>query len=460
MKFHMPNLRSPGTRTLIALIFWAAVATVAITVNTRFPSRGHMSSGLTVPELIALIASLFIFSNIVAIATQWVLAFKRKPPAEAIMVGRIYTLVAVFAACISIAFGFGILASVGTALGAFAGLLLGWSLQAPVSGAAAWILISLKRPIRPGDRIQFPNLGLTGDVRDLGIMYTVLNQVGGAIGSEEAVGRDILVPNAMLFSQVVINYTALQEAPYMLDEVVLRITYDSNWETAEKTLVHAAKELTGDVIKATGVQPYIRSDLYDYGVYMRLRYMTRVKDRAETSYRISKRIFNDVQSAPDVDIAIPFVYSYRVATETREALGHALPAANPLAAAESALPNGNHQAGIQNIDIDSVEESNIPAEPEEVQKLADSISQHGLLQPVVVIARPDNGRYEVVAGHLRLEACKKLGWRTIPTVIVGAAQQAAAQCPRHQRVPAQPFIPAAPDPVPGPVLQPPPPPGQ
>ena len=66
-------------------------------------------------------------------------------------------------------------------------------------------------------------------------MYTVLDQVGGAIGSEEAVGRNVLIPNAMLFSSVVINYTVKREAAYILDEVVIRITYDSDWDTASRS---------------------------------------------------------------------------------------------------------------------------------------------------------------------------------------------------------------------------------
>src|SRR5208283_6130526 len=99
-----------------------------------------------------------------------------------------------------------------------------------------------------------------------------LDQVGGTIGSEEAVGRHILVPNAMLFSQVVINYTVTQDAAYMLDELVIRITFDSDWDEAERILLDAADRVTGDIIRISGVKPYIRSDIYDYGVYLRLRY--------------------------------------------------------------------------------------------------------------------------------------------------------------------------------------------
>ena len=214
---------------------------------------------------------------------------------------------------------------ISTIIGAFGGMLLGWSLQQPVSGFAAWLMITIKRPFRVGDRIRLPSYGLAGDVTDVGAMYTVLDQVGGAVGSEEAVGRNILIPNAMLFSNLVINYTprkenngrledepALKEAresAFTLDEVVARITFDSHWDVAEKILLDSAMEVTQSIIKATGQQPYIRSDMYDYGVYLRLRYMTLATDRPRIKYLIERKIFKEFSGNEEVDFAIPYVYS-------------------------------------------------------------------------------------------------------------------------------------------------------
>ena len=67
-------------------------------------------------------------------------------------------------------------------------MVIGWSLQQPLSGLVAWVLINLRRPFRPGDRVQFPKLELTGDIKNIGAMYMELNEVGGTIGSEEVVG--------------------------------------------------------------------------------------------------------------------------------------------------------------------------------------------------------------------------------------------------------------------------------
>jgi len=50
-----------------------------------------------------------------------------------------------------------------------------------------------------------------------------------------------------------------------------------------------------------------------------------------------------------------------------------------------------------------------------VSELAKSIQTNGLLQPILV--RPVSSSYEVVFGHHRLEACKRLGWKSISAII-------------------------------------------
>jgi len=223
------------------------------------------------------------------------------------------------------------LGAIGTIFAAFGGMFLGWSLQAPVSGFAAWFLISIIRPFSVGDRLQFPSYGLVGDVISISPLYTILNQVGGSVGSEEPANRTILIPNAMLFSSLAINYTpknqeklieqfrdkfnnhkGSSESAYMLDEYVLRMSFDSDWDEAERILLKVARDVTADIIKETGQEPYIRADASDwYGVFMRLRFMTLATERPKIMYEFTKRIHKEVQSSDKVDIAIPYVYSFK-----------------------------------------------------------------------------------------------------------------------------------------------------
>lgn len=395
---------SPGfsSKTLKLIGLWGAVAALFLLVDHLLPETAVLPSGMSLFELAGLIAGICGLAEVFAFATHQFLAHRNRPPVESAMIGRQYRLASILAALLVITYGLGRLETLGTGLAALGGMFLGWSLQAPVSGFAAWVLVSLKRPFRPGDRIQLPNLGLVGDVKDIGAMYTVLDQVGGSIGSEEAVGRHVLVPNAMLFSQVVINYTVAQDAAYMLDEVVVRITYDSDWKVAEKILLDAAIDVTRPIVEATGVKPYIRSDLYDYGVYLRLRYQTYAKDRTQIASEINKRIFNDFQRTPSVDLAIPYIYSYRAGADRKE----------------QDLPTDKDAAFVESIEVAHVREPG-PFDEKEIEALARSIERKGLLQPIVVSRGPDGEPFEILAGDKRFAACKRLGWKLIPAVVRG-----------------------------------------
>lgn len=50
-----------------------------------------------------------------------------------------------------------------------------------------------------------------------------------------------------------------------------------------------------------------------------------------------------------------------------------------------------------------------------LEQLAESIKQHGLVQPIVVVKEKDY--YKIVAGERRFRACKMLGLETVPVII-------------------------------------------
>ncbi len=168
----------------------------------------------------------------------------------------------------------------------FFGMMLGWSLQQPVTGIAAWLMIILKKPFRIGDRVVIA--GITGDVTGISLTHVILNQVGGSIGGEERSGRGILIPNAILFQHVIINYTLDQE--YMLDEVPVRLTFDSDWDLAKTIMTDAASEVTKEIIEKTGQEPFIRAEFLDWGILVRLRYQTIPARRQEFSTYIIEKL--------------------------------------------------------------------------------------------------------------------------------------------------------------------------
>lgn len=56
-------------------------------------------------------------------------------------------------------------------------------------------------------------------------------------------------------------------------------------------------------------------------------------------------------------------------------------------------------------------------EDEDMQKLRESISQFGLLSPIVIRQLPDTNEYEIVCGNRRLQILNELGYETAPVLI-------------------------------------------
>ncbi|MEM3886690.1 MAG: ParB/RepB/Spo0J family partition protein [Candidatus Methanomethylicia archaeon] len=84
-----------------------------------------------------------------------------------------------------------------------------------------------------------------------------------------------------------------------------------------------------------------------------------------------------------------------------------------------------YASSVNEIDISRlVHSKNILRENfEELDELIQSIREHGLLNPLIVRAK--DGMFEIIAGHRRFEACKKLGWARIPCRIVEADDRQA-----------------------------------
>ena len=59
----------------------------------------------------------------------------------------------------------------------------------------------------------------------------------------------------------------------------------------------------------------------------------------------------------------------------------------------------------------------------ELQGLADSIREHGILQPLVVSYDPGDDRYTLIAGERRLRAATLAGLETVPVLIRQASEQ-------------------------------------
>lgn len=106
----------------------------------------------------------------------------------------------------------------------------------------------------------------------------------------------------------------------------------------------------------------------------------------------------------------------------RTGLGKGLDALIPVGEAKPSSGGG----GVTQITIDLIQRN--PRQPrekfdiEELESLAASIREHGVIQPLIV-SPGKNGVYILIAGERRLQASRKAGLKTVPVVIRQATDQ-------------------------------------
>ena len=191
-----------------------------------------------------------------------------------------------------------------SSFGVFLGLLsaaIGFALQRPITGVAAWIMIVTKRPFDIGDRIIIGDV--KGDVVDFNLTHVHVMEIGGLISDEENSGRTIMVPNWMLFEKNIINYTSNND--FVLHSVTVNVTYESNLDRAiEIADFSARKFLAGTISTSPGV-PKVRVDFQASGIDVQVKYFSPARQLHEYSSKITKEIFDRVNDADDVEIAYP-----------------------------------------------------------------------------------------------------------------------------------------------------------
>ena len=153
-----------------------------------------------------------------------------------------------------------------TTLGISVGLIgagMAFALQQPLMCFVGWVTVIVNKPYTLGDRITIGKY--SGDVAEINMLYTVLDEFDGELGYEDPTGRTITVPNSSILTQPITNYTFAN--PFIWGEVYTTVTYESNHKLAKKIILEAASEEVGELMKEAydAMYPwYARSDLEQY----------------------------------------------------------------------------------------------------------------------------------------------------------------------------------------------------
>jgi small-conductance mechanosensitive channel len=214
----------------------------------------------------------------------------------------------------------------GSGLATYIGFLtagLAIALSDVLKNLAGWAYIVLRRPFRLGDRVEID--GRLGDVVDIRAFRFTMLEVAGRVDAEQATGRLLHVPNGLVFTNPLANFTEGFE--YIWHEVPVLITFESDWEGAEQILldivkehgpdmsnVHAARQLrdasTSYQIRFTHLTPTVYLTVRDSGVLLTGRLLVSVRELRAVEESIWKAILRAFGERPDIALAYPTVRTY------------------------------------------------------------------------------------------------------------------------------------------------------
>jgi ParB family chromosome partitioning protein len=96
---------------------------------------------------------------------------------------------------------------------------------------------------------------------------------------------------------------------------------------------------------------------------------------------------------------------------------------------EALIPGGEYPSmgGVITLRVDQIDRNprqpRTHIDPEELSELADSIREHGVLQPLIVSEAQQPGQYLLIAGERRLLAARQAGLERVPVLIREASDQ-------------------------------------
>ena len=215
-------------------------------------------------------------------------------------------------------------------VGSFIGLLsagIAIALSDVLKNLAGWAYITVQRPLRVGDRIEVgPH---SGDVMAIHVFRFSLMEIHNWVDADQATGRILHLPNGILFTEPMANYT--QGFPYIWLEIPVTVTFESDWEQArdmvqaviESYAVQPVEDALNDMERAAhqhfvryhSFAPAVYVKAIDIGVNVTGRLLVPSRGRRGITSRIWSELLPAIDAHPDVALAYPTTRFYRADRE-------------------------------------------------------------------------------------------------------------------------------------------------
>lgn len=229
------------------------------------------------------------------------------------LLARKVTYVAAVVVILAILFGFG--GNFATVLGIL-GAGVAFASQEVIGSFAGYLNIITGNIFRIGDRIRIGNV--VGDVLDISLLRTTVMEIGEWVKADQYTGRIVSLANRVVFSDPVFNYT--QHSRYLWDEVMIPVTYDSNWRRAVEIMLTKGQEITlhfqaeakaeiDEMAKkypsmhSPPVEPALYITMTDNWVDLTLRYIVEARERRTVKGQIHRELLEHLGAESGIKVA-------------------------------------------------------------------------------------------------------------------------------------------------------------
>ena len=191
------------------------------------------------------------------------------------------------------------------------------ALKDVVTAIAGWFFIIWRRPFNVGDRIQIGEHA--GDVIDVRIFKFTLMEIGNWVDADQSTGRVLHLPNGLVLSEVVSNYS--RGFQYIWNELPVMVTFESNWKKAKTILLeiatkhaqHSSEAAQRHIQEASRrfmifysvLTPTVYTSVAESGVLLTIRYLCEPRTRRGTSETIWEDVLNQFADHKDINFAYP-----------------------------------------------------------------------------------------------------------------------------------------------------------
>jgi small-conductance mechanosensitive channel len=186
-------------------------------------------------------------------------------------------------------------------------------LKEPILNFVSWILILWRGLFSVGNRIQVGSH--IGDVIQTGFFYFTLLEVGNWVDAEQSTGRILKIPNSLVLTLPVANYS--RGFPYIWNEIPVLITSDSNWKKAKYILkeivdAHAGhlskdaeefiKKADEEIMHFRRLTPVVYTSVKKNGILLTLRYLCIPRNRRDSEQAIWEAILEALSECNDIKL--------------------------------------------------------------------------------------------------------------------------------------------------------------